>query len=70
MLQHLQQFLLRIFGIIAIIGLIVSGLIYLTSGGSNERISLAKKAFFYSVIGILIALGSNIIIRQIGDLLF
>ncbi len=64
------NFLLRAFTIIAIIGLVVSGMIYLTAGGNEERISLAKKAFMYSIVGILVVLGANIIIKQIGNLLF
>jgi len=64
------NFLLRAFIIIAIIGLVISGVIYLTAGGNENRISLAKKAFKYSIVGILVVLGANIIIKQIASLLF
>jgi len=63
------QFLLRVFGIIAIIGLVFSGIIYLTAGGNKERIAFAKKSFGYAVVGILIALGSILIVKQIVGLL-
>ncbi|HFC76710.1 MAG TPA: hypothetical protein ENJ27_00580 [Candidatus Moranbacteria bacterium] len=68
--SSILNFLLRFFSIIAIIGLIISGLIYFTAGGNMERVSLAKRAFWYSIVGILITLGANIIIKQIGKLLF
>lgn len=63
------EFLLRIFGIIAIISLVFSGIIYLTAGGSEERIKLAKRSLGYSVVGILMALGSILIVRQITSFL-
>ncbi len=62
-------FLLRVFGFVAIIGLVISGLIYLTAGGDYERIDLAKKSFGYSLVGILLVLGIYVILKQIGGIL-
>jgi len=66
---NILEFLLRIFGIVAIIGLVISGIIYLTSGGSEDRIAVAKKSFLYSMVGIIVALGSIIFIKQIYNFL-
>ncbi len=65
LLLNILNFLLQIFGIIAIIALVVSGIIYLTAGGSEDQIKMAKKYSFYSIIGIVVALSSLIIIKTI-----
>ena len=68
-LLNVLEFLLRVFGIIAIIGLVISGIIYLTANGNEERINIAKKSFSYSVVGIMVGLGAMIIIKQISSFL-
>ncbi len=62
-------FLLQVFGTLAIIGLVLSGIIYLTAGGNEKQIQRAKKAFDYSVVGIIVALGGWVIIKTIISLL-
>jgi hypothetical protein len=57
------QFLLSVFGFIAIMALVVSGLLYLTSGGNEERVKTAKKAAAYAIVGIIVALGAMIVIK-------
>ncbi|MBU2025973.1 MAG: TrbC/VirB2 family protein [Patescibacteria group bacterium] len=61
--------LLSVLGAIGIISLVWSGILYLTSGGNQERAEKAKKQFVYSVIGLVIALAALIIIKQIDELL-
>ena len=39
---------------------------YLTSAGNETQIEKAKKTAFYSVVGIITALGAMLIVRQIG----
>lgn len=59
------NFLLSIAGIVAILGLVVAGLLYLSAFGDEKRIELAKKMTFAAVIGTLIALGAWVILNQI-----
>ena len=63
------NFLLSVFGTIAIICLVVSGILYLTAGGDQRRIETAKKSFLYAVTGIIIGLGCLIIIKTIGKII-
>lgn len=63
------NFLLSIVGIIAIISLVIGGIMYLTSAGSENRAGTGKKVVQYSVIGLIIALGALVIVRQIDSLL-
>lgn len=63
---NVLNFLLSVVGIFAIISLAISGVMYLTSAGSETQIEKAKKIAFYSVVGIITALGAMLIVRQIG----
>jgi hypothetical protein len=63
------NFLLSVFGFIAIIGLVVSGIVYLTAGGSEQRIETAKKMTLYSIIGIAVALAAMVIVKQIAGII-
>ena len=47
---------------------VVSGIFFLTSAGSPERIGLAKKALTYSIVGIAIGLGATSIVSAIVGL--
>lgn len=63
--ENALSFLLSIIGMLAIIGLAVSSILYLSAGGDPSRAEKAKQAMKYSVIGIAIAGASLIIVRQI-----
>jgi len=47
----------------------VAGVKFFFSAGSETRLESAKKATAYVIIGIAVALGALIIVRQVIDLL-
>jgi zinc transporter ZupT len=55
--------LLMLVAVIAILMIIVGGLKYITSGGDSGKVSSAKDTIFYSVIGLVIALLAQVIVR-------
>jgi hypothetical protein len=63
------NFLLSIFGILAVIMLVVGGLTYLSSAGDEDRIDTAKKMIKWAIVGIVVAFSAVIIVGQIADLL-
>ncbi len=67
--MNVLNFLLGIFGTLAIIMLLIGGIMYMTSAGDDNRIEAGKKIFKYSVIGIVLALASLVIVQQIAKLL-
>jgi hypothetical protein len=69
LLMNILNFLLQIFGLVAIIALVISGIFYLTAGGDEDRIKSAKKSVLYSIVGIVVALMGMIIIRTISEFL-
>lgn len=54
---------------LAVIMLIVSGIMFLLSSGSPERIGTAKKALTYAIIGIVIGLAAKSIVQIIQNLI-
>lgn len=66
-LLHVLDFLLSIVGVLGIIGLVVAGVLYMTSAGNEERMRTAKNAALGSVIGVAIALGALILTGAIAS---
>lgn len=60
--------LLSIVGVIAIIGMVVGGMMYLTSYGDDDRIKTGKKILTASLIGLVICLASVVAVQQIINL--
>jgi hypothetical protein len=54
--------LFGIIGALAFLMIVVSGLRYVLSAGSPEKISKAKNGIIYSLVGLIIALGAEAIV--------
>ncbi len=61
------QFLLSVVGILAIIMLVISGMIYFFSAGDKKMMELAKKSTTYAIIGIIVAFSARIVVGLIGS---
>jgi hypothetical protein len=61
--------LLSITGMLGIVSFIWGALIYFASAGNEDRATKAKKQMIYSVLGLVIAIGSLVIVKQIATLL-
>ena len=66
---NVLNLLLSIIGIVGIIALVIAGGMYLTAYGSERKLDSAKKIATYAIIGIIVALASLVIIRQVDNLL-
>jgi hypothetical protein len=64
-LSNILTWMLQIIGVIAIIGFIVSGIQYMLSAGDESMIKTAKRNMMYSILGIIVALASFVIIQAI-----
>ncbi|MFC1644418.1 TrbC/VirB2 family protein [Patescibacteria group bacterium] len=62
---NVLNFLLRVSGILGIIALVVTGVLYFFAAGDERKTDAAKKMTVYIVVGIAVVLGSMIIVRQI-----
>lgn len=65
--MNVLNFLLLIFGVLAIIALVLSGILYFFSAGDTRKMEIAKKFAMYSILGIVLTFGSMVLIRLIGS---
>jgi len=54
-----------IVGVVAVIMIIIGGLKYVTSGGDSNSVSSAKNTILYAVIGLVIVLFAQVIVRYV-----
>ena len=62
-----MDWLLAIFGFIAIIGFVISGIMYLTAAGDDKRMGTAKNAMTYSIIGVIVALIGYVVVKTVDS---
>ena len=66
---NLMRWILGIFGFIAIIGFVISGIQYLTSAGNENAIETAKRNMKWSIVGVLAGIGGLVIIWAVDSVL-
>lgn len=59
------NFLTVIIAVVAVIVIIVSGLRFVTSGGDANKVSSAKNALLYAVIGLVVVALAQVIVRYV-----
>lgn len=69
MAMAVLKLLLSIVGSLGIIGLVISGILYVTAAMNAGQAESAKKAMTYSIIGVAVAALSLIILQQITTLI-
>jgi hypothetical protein len=69
LLKALVDILIKIGIPLAALAIIYAGFLFVTAGGSEEKVKKAKKTFMYTIIGTAILLGAWVIISAISDTL-
>ncbi|MEI7621245.1 MAG: hypothetical protein WCJ51_01785 [Candidatus Moraniibacteriota bacterium] len=67
--MKILDFLLSAFGVVAIIMLVVSGIVYFFSADDKKRMEKAKKSATFAIVGIVLAMSGMIIVKTIGQFL-
>lgn len=62
---NIMRWVLGIFGVIGVIGFVISGFLYLTSAGQEAQIESAKKAMTYSIIGVIVGISGVVILQAV-----
>ncbi len=60
-----MEWLLAILGFLAVIGFVISGILYLTAAGDDKRAGNAKNAMFYSIVGVIVALVGYVVVQAV-----
>ncbi len=61
--------LLTIFGVIGILGFVISGAMYILAAGDEKTMETAKNAMKYSIIGVIVGLAGFVIIQAVDAIL-
>lgn len=67
LVQQLMYWLFGILGFLAVIGFIISGVLYLTAAGDEDQIGKAKNAMMYSIIGVIVAMLGLVIFSAVQN---
>lgn len=65
-IRDMINFFLTFLASLAVLMIIVSGIMYITSGGDSTRTETAKKMLTYSIAGLIVALVSYMIVYFIS----
>jgi hypothetical protein len=48
--------------------IIVSGILYMASGGDQQKVDMAKKMLIFSIVGLVVALLAYVIVIFVGQM--
>lgn len=68
----LENFLSWIFtgiGIFSLLGLPIAALLYISSGGADDRLAIARRIFVYSFFGLFIAIAGYFLVGYVQSVL-
>jgi len=68
-LTNILSILLGIVALLAVLGMVVAGFMFITAGGNNDRLESAKGWLMYSIIGLAVALIGYIVVGFVASLL-
>jgi hypothetical protein len=54
---------------LSVLMIVVAGIMYITSGGDESRTETAKKWLTYSIVGLVVALLSYVIVKTVSEML-
>jgi len=68
-LRRVLWYLLGIIAVLAIVGFVISGIMYITAAGDEDRVEKAKQMLTYSVIGLVVALLGLAIVTAVNAMI-
>ena len=64
-ISNIAFWLLAVFGFVAVIGFVISGITYLVSAGDEDTQARAKRAMMYSITGVIVGLAGLVVIYAV-----
>ena len=62
-----MYWIMSLVAVVGVIGFAIAGILYLTAAGDEDRSKTAKKIVTYAIVGIIIALASLLVVKQIHE---
>jgi magnesium-transporting ATPase (P-type) len=66
-IENLMLWLLGIFGFLAIISFVISGVMYLVATGNDDMQKKAKNQMTWSILGVIIGLSGYVVIKAVDS---
>jgi cytochrome bd-type quinol oxidase subunit 2 len=67
-LINILNIFLALVALLAVLGMVIAGFMFITAGGSNERLESAKGWLTWSIVGVAVALIGYIVINFVASL--
>ena len=61
-IRNIMFWLLAILGFVAVIGFVISGILYLIAAGDEDKQETAKRAMIYSITGVIVGLAGLVVL--------
>ena len=68
-IRNIMLWVLAILGFVAVIGFVISGIMYLVAAGDEDRQARAKNAMIYSITGVIVGLVGLVVLFAANRLL-
>jgi hypothetical protein len=68
-IKNVMMWLLGILGFVAVIGFVISGIMYLIAAGDEDSQGKAKRAMYYSITGVIVGLVGLVVLYAVEKLL-
>ncbi|MFA5926183.1 MAG: hypothetical protein WC831_04570 [Parcubacteria group bacterium] len=68
-IRGVMMWVLGLLGFFAVIGFVISGIMYLVAAGDEDSQKKAKKAMYYSITGVIVGLVGLVVIYAVNKLL-
>lgn len=68
-ISNMMMWLLGILGFVAVIGFVISGIMYLVAAGDEDAQKKAKRAMYYSITGVIVGLVGLIVFSAVQSML-
>ena len=65
--ESVTEFVTAVIASLAILMIVISGIMYMTSGGDQQKAETAKKMLTYAIIGLVVALLAYAIVIIVGN---
>jgi len=68
-IRNIMMWLLGLLGFVAVIGFVISGIMYLVAAGDEEAQKRAKRAMLYSITGVIVGLIGLVVLYAVQKML-
>ena len=68
-IRNVMMWALGLLGFFAVIGFVISGIMYLVAAGDEDSQKKAKKAMYYSITGVIVGLIGLVVIFAVNSLI-